>query len=139
MTQKRFRLFALTPCVGVLGVVVTLPMWFPVFASAVCLTMLPVAYLIFFVLNNKRSYIGDAVGKGGKRVFVNAMLALALVFTTISAGISFKSAVLDKVFPKPAQPAAVETATEEATTETAPELPATEEATVEPAPEAAAE
>ncbi|MBR5243411.1 MAG: hypothetical protein IKW13_04180, partial [Thermoguttaceae bacterium] len=33
MTQKRFRLFALTPCVGVFGVVVTLPMWFPVFAS----------------------------------------------------------------------------------------------------------
>ena len=139
MTQKRFRLFALTPCVGVFGVVVTLPMWFPVFASAICLTMLPIAYLIFFVLNNKRSYIGDAVGKGGKRVFVNAMLTLALVFTTISAGISFKSAVLDKVFPKPAQPAAVETATEEAAPETAPELPATETEATETAPETAAE
>ncbi|MBR5243190.1 MAG: hypothetical protein IKW13_03045, partial [Thermoguttaceae bacterium] len=99
---------------------------------------LPIAYLIFFVLNNKRSYIGDAVGKGGKRVFVNAMLTLALVFTTISAGISFKSAVLDKVFPKPAEPAAVETATE-AATETAPELPATEAEATETAPETAAE
>ena len=133
MTQKRFRLFALTPCVGVLGVVVTLPMWFPVFASAVCLTMLPIAYLIFFILNNKRSYIGDAVGKGGKRVFVNAMLTLALVFTTISAGISFKNAVIDKVFPK-AQPAATETEA----TETAPEAAATETEAAENAPEAAA-
>ncbi|MBP3557374.1 MAG: divalent metal cation transporter [Thermoguttaceae bacterium] len=148
MTQKRFRLFALTPCVGVLGVVVTLPMWFPVFASAVCLTMLPIAYLIFFILNNKRSYIGDAVGKGGKRVFVNAMLTLALVFTTISAGISFKNAVIDKVFPK-AQPAATETeatetapeaaATETEATETAPEAAATETEATETAPEAAAE
>jgi hypothetical protein len=67
------------------------------------------------------------------------MLTLALVFTTISAGISFKSAVLDKVFPKPAQPAAVETATEETTTETAPELSATEVETTETAPETAAE
>ena len=76
----------------------------------------------------------------GKRVFVNAMLTLALVFTTISAGISFKSAVLDKVFPKPAQPAAVETATEEAAaTENAPELPATEAEATETAPETAAE
>jgi len=134
MTQKRFRLFALTPCVGVLGVVVTLPMWFPVFASAICLTMLPIAYLIFFILNNKRSYIGDAVGKGGKRVFVNVMLTLALVFTTISAAISFKSAVIEKVFPK-AKPAAVETEA----TETAPETATPETEATETAPEAAAE
>lgn len=107
MTQKRFRMFALTPCVGFFGVVVTLPMWFPVLASAICLTMLPIAYLIFFILNNKRGYIGDAVGKGGKRVFVNVMLTLALVFTTVSAAISLKSAVIDKIFPK-AEAAAVE-------------------------------
>jgi hypothetical protein len=67
------------------------------------------------------------------------MLTLALVFTTISAAISFKSAVYEKVFPKPAQPAAVETATEEAATETAPELPATEAEATETASEAAAE
>jgi succinate dehydrogenase hydrophobic anchor subunit len=144
MTQKRFRLFALTPCVGVLGVVVTLPMWFPVFASAVCLTMLPIAYLIFFILNNKRSYIGDAVGKGGKRVFVNVMLTLALVFTTISAGISLKKSVYDKICPS--KPAATATeaaseapATETEATETAPEVPATEAEATETAPEAAAE
>ncbi|MBR4103680.1 MAG: hypothetical protein IKK39_06420, partial [Thermoguttaceae bacterium] len=100
-----------------------LPMWFPVFASAVCLTMLPIAYLIFFILNNKRSYIGDAVGKGGKRVFVNAMLTLALVFTTISAAISFKSAVIEKVFPK-ARPAAVEMIPDSSATEIAPETAA---------------
>lgn len=134
MTQKRFRIFALTPCVGFFGVVVTLPMWFPVLASAICLTMLPIAYFIFFVLNNKRSYIGDAVGKGWKRAFVNVILALALVFTTVSAAISLKSAVIDKIFPK-AEAAAVETEA----TETAPEVPATEAEATETAPEAAAE
>ncbi len=83
MTQKRFRLFALTPCVGYLGIVISLPMWFPVVASAVCFTMLPIAYFIFLYLNNKRSYIGDAVGKGWKRVAFNIILVAALVFALI--------------------------------------------------------
>ncbi|NLE37092.1 MAG: divalent metal cation transporter, partial [Pirellulaceae bacterium] len=43
-TKTRFRLFALAPTIGVLGVVTQLPFWFPVAASAVCFAMLPVAY-----------------------------------------------------------------------------------------------
>ena len=57
-TTWRFRLLALTPAVGILGVVTGLPIWFPIAASAVCFTMLPIAYVIFLIMNNKRSYIG---------------------------------------------------------------------------------
>ena len=103
MTQKRFRLFALTPCIGYLGVVISLPMWFPVVASAVCFTMLPVAYFLFLYLNNKRSYIGDAVGKGWKRWLFNALLVAALIFASIGSAKSLKSSVYDKIFPAPAQ------------------------------------
>ena len=99
MTQKRFRLFALTPCVGVLGVVINLPMWFPVVASAVCFTMLPIAYVIFFYLNNKRSYIGDAVGRGAKRVVFNIILLAALVFACFGSYISIQKNVIQKIFP----------------------------------------
>ena len=103
MTQKRFRLFALTPCIGVLGVVINLPMWFPVVASAVCFTMLPIAYVIFFYLNNKRSYIGDAVGKGAKRAIFNVILFAALVFACFGSYISIQKNVIQKIFPpKPA-------------------------------------
>ena len=103
MTQKRFRLFALTPCIGVLGVVINLPMWFPVVASAVCFTMLPIAYVIFFYLNNKRSYIGEAVGKGAKRVVFNIILLAALVFACFGSYISIQKNVIQKIFPpKPA-------------------------------------
>ena len=103
MTQKRFRLFALTPCIGVLGVVINLPMWFPVVASAVCFTMLPIAYVIFFYLNNKRSYIGDAVGRGAKRVVFNIILLAALVFACFGSYISIQKNVIQKIFPpKPA-------------------------------------
>ncbi|MCF0233480.1 MAG: divalent metal cation transporter [Thermoguttaceae bacterium] len=138
MTQNRFRLFALTPCIGVLGVVIALPMWFPVIASAVCYTMLPIAYFIFLYLNNKRGFIGDAVGKGGKRVFVNVVLVIALVFATVGAAISLKKNVVDKLFPaKPAVEAAAtpaeETAANDAIVGESDEAPAVEETTVEEA------
>ncbi len=110
MTQKRFRLFALTPCIGVLGVVINLPMWFPVVASAVCFTMLPIAYVIFFYLNNKRSYIGDAVGKGAKRAIFNVILFAALVFACFGSYISIQKNVIQKIFPP--KPAAQQTTSE---------------------------
>ena len=134
MTQKRFRLFALTPCIGFLGVVISLPMWFPIVASAVCFTMLPIAYFIFMYLNNKRSYIGDAVGKGWKRVVFNIILGLALIFACIGSAKSIKSNVIDKLAP-PKAPAA-ETVPAPAVPETpALDAPAAEE---QKAPEAAA-
>ncbi len=102
MTQKRFRLFALTPCIGYLGVVVSLPMWFPVVASAVCFTMLPIAYFIFFYLNNKKSYIGDSVGKGAKRAIFNVFLVIALIFACVGSYISLQKNVFSKFAPKPA-------------------------------------
>ncbi len=110
MTQKRFRLFALTPCIGVLGVVINLPMWFPVVASAVCFTMLPIAYVIFFYLNNKRSYIGEAVGKGAKRVVFNIILLAALIFACFGSYISIQKNVIQKIFPP--KPAVQQTAPE---------------------------
>ncbi len=108
-TRARFRLFALTPSIGVLGVVLELPFWFPVAASAICLTMLPIAYLIFLWLNNKRSYIGDAVGKGLSRELFNVALAAALLMACIGAAIKVKGGAIDKIFKKkPAAKPAVE-------------------------------
>ena len=96
-TTKRFRLFALVPAIGILGVITNTPMWMPVAASAVCLTMLPIAYIIFFIMNNKRSYIGDAVGTGWKRALINIILLIAIAMATIGAAIKIKGGVIDKV------------------------------------------
>jgi hypothetical protein len=86
-SKTRFRIFALTPAIGMLGVVITLPMWFPVAASAVCFTMLPVAYLAFLIMNNKRSYLGDAVGHGVGRALFNAILVIALTMSVVGCAI----------------------------------------------------
>jgi Mn2+/Fe2+ NRAMP family transporter len=94
-TTWKFRLFALTPSIGVLGVVLPLPFWFPVAASAVCLTMLPIAYFIFFMLSNSRNYLGNAVGRGVLRWVFNVILILALLVATIGSYIQLKAKVYD--------------------------------------------
>ncbi len=96
-TKERFRLFALVPAVGILGVVTKLPFWFPVVASAICFAMLPIAYLTFLVMQNRRSYIGDAVGRGIRRALFNAVLAVALALATVGSFIQLKTRVFDEL------------------------------------------
>ncbi|MDO4574769.1 MAG: divalent metal cation transporter [Planctomycetia bacterium] len=108
-TKWTFRLCALLPSIGIFGVVTQLPFWFPVFASAICFTMLPIAYLIFFLMNNSKSYIGDATGHGVRRWIFNAILLVALVVATIGSAITINNRVvqpLRKLFRSPAPTAA---------------------------------
>lgn len=107
-TTWRFRLFALVPAIGVLGVVTNLPIWFPIAASAVCFTMLPIAYVLFLIMNNKRSYIGNAVGHGFGRVAFNVVLVIALTVATVGSGIKLKG-TYDRAMKALDKPAAEET------------------------------
>ena len=59
--------------------------------------MLPIAYVSFFILNNKRSYLGDAVGRGWKRITVNIVLLIAVIMSLVGAGIKIKGGVIDKI------------------------------------------
>lgn len=96
-TVWRYRMFTLVPVVGLLGVVTTTPLWLPVAASAIAFTMLPIAYLTFLIMNNKRQYIGAAVGSGWKRTAFNVILAIAVTMSVIGAGIQIKTRVIDKI------------------------------------------
>jgi len=96
-TTTRYRMFTLVPAIGILGVVTTTPIWFPIAASAICFTMLPIAYAMFLILNNKRSYIGDAVGSGIGRVIFNIILVIALTVATVGSAIKFNSNVIGKI------------------------------------------
>ncbi len=101
-TVWRYRLFTLVPAVGMLGVVTRTPLWMPIAASAICLTMLPFAYIMFFILNNKKSYIGAATGRGIPRMLFNLVLLIAIAMATLGAAIKLKTGVIDKVLPTPA-------------------------------------
>ncbi len=96
-TKTRFRIFALFPVIGILGVVTKLPFWFPVAASAICFAMLPIAYLLFYVLNNKESYLGEGMMKWPRREFFNIILVIALTVSVVGALIKIKTGAIDKV------------------------------------------
>ncbi|UCF36831.1 MAG: divalent metal cation transporter [Acidobacteriota bacterium] len=98
-TTRRYRLFTLAPAIGILGVAFKYPLWMPVAASAICLTLLPIAYIAFFLMNNKRSYLGDAVGSGVKRLAFNAVLVIAIVAACVGSGVLIKTKVIDVIFP----------------------------------------
>ncbi|MDO4550618.1 MAG: divalent metal cation transporter [Planctomycetia bacterium] len=96
-TKWTFRLCALLPVIGVLGVITNLPFWFPIVASAICFTMLPIAYFIFLLMNNNKKYIGNAVGKGMRRVAFNCILCLALIVATLGSFITINDRVIRKI------------------------------------------
>lgn len=93
-TKFRFRIFALVPAIGILGVVTNLPFWFPVAASAVCFAMLPIAYLLFYLLNNKESFLGEGMMKWPRREFFNILLVLALAVSIIGSIIQINNRVI---------------------------------------------
>ena len=99
-TPARYKLFTLVPAVGLLGVLIKSPIWLPVVASALAFTVLPIAYISFFILNNKRSYLGDAVGKGWRRAVFNAVLVVAVIMALIGSAINIKDRVIDKLLPQ---------------------------------------
>ncbi|MDO4857602.1 MAG: divalent metal cation transporter [Thermoguttaceae bacterium] len=129
-TKWSFRICALLPVIGVAGVMIQLPFWFPVFASAICFTMLPVAYLIFLIMSNKKSYLGDDVGRGPLHALFNLILVVALVVSIIGAVIAIKTKVVAPIMKNMAKPAVTAPAEPAPVEEAAP----TEAAPAEPAP-----
>jgi len=93
-TKLRFRIFALAPAIGIFGVVAKLPFWFPVAASAVCFAMLPIAYLIFYLLNNKEKYLGEGMMKWPRREFFNILLIIALFMSVVGSVIQINNKVV---------------------------------------------
>ncbi len=108
-TPARYRLFTLTPAIGVMGVVFNINrvIWFPIVASAIAFTMLPIAYLMFLILNNSRSYIGDAVGRGWRRWVFNAILVVALLVATTGSIIQLNRRVIRPIWEMLAPPKSV--------------------------------
>ena len=81
----RYRAATMTANIGILGAFTSTPFWLPVIASSVALVMMPIAYIGFFILQNKRSYLGDEVNKGVKGAVWNILLLLAILVVAAGA------------------------------------------------------
>jgi hypothetical protein len=54
-------------------------------ASAICGLLLPLAYIIFFLLNNSKKYLGPDKPAGTKAVVWNIVMLIAIVISITSA------------------------------------------------------
>ena len=81
-TGWRFRIACLIPTPAFLGCVLwaKVPLWLPVTTSAICGLLLPIAYVGFFILHNKKDYMGDDRPKGLRRLLWNVAMVLAIAF-----------------------------------------------------------
>jgi len=109
-TPARYRRFTLVPAIGLLGVALPSPLWMPIVASAVAFTMLPIAYVSFYFLNNKDSYLGEGAGRWPWRPLFNVVLVIAMALAVVGSAIKIKTGVIDRLWPS-AQPAATVQAT----------------------------
>jgi len=84
---RAYKLACLIPGVGMLGVVLWKYMgtWIAVPTSAICGVMLPIAYIGFFLLNNNKKYLGDALPRGGKALLWNLGMLIAIAASLGSA------------------------------------------------------
>jgi len=82
----KYKLACLIPAPGILGVVLWKYMgfWIAVRTSAICGILLPIAYVAFLVLHNRRDYLGRDTPVGWKRWAWNVGMLLAIAATVIS-------------------------------------------------------
>lgn len=82
----RYKLACLLPIPGVSGVILWKYMgpWIAVPTSAICGLLLPLAYTIFFILNNSKQYLGPDKFTGPKAVVWNLGMLIALLASVAS-------------------------------------------------------
>ncbi|HUW20372.1 MAG TPA: divalent metal cation transporter [Sedimentisphaerales bacterium] len=84
----RYRLGCLIPAPAATGVIFWKYMgpWVAVPASAICGLLLPFAYIIFFILNNSKKYLGPDKPTGIKAALWNIGMIIAIIVSVTSAG-----------------------------------------------------
>lgn len=87
--SRNYKLALLAPTPAVLGVFVWSSMGAYVVlpTSAICGLLLPIAYIGWLVLNNRKAYLGDDMPVGLRQVIYNGAMALCII--TVSASIIY--------------------------------------------------
>ncbi len=82
---KWFKLGTLLPGVGILGVAYQAPFWLGPLISSFALILLPIAYLGFLILFNRRDYLGPDLEPPGRRWIWNAAMGVVLAIAVVGA------------------------------------------------------
>jgi Mn2+/Fe2+ NRAMP family transporter len=88
-TGWKFKLSCLAACTGVLGPFIwtEAAAYLVVPTSVFGMALLPIAYLSFWMLFNQKSFLGDNLPKGGKRIAWNIGMGIAAITATVASGV----------------------------------------------------
>ncbi len=87
----KFRLSTMIANIGILGAFFSMPFWLPVVVSSFNLVMMPVAYIGFFILQNKKNYLGRDVNRGTYGQIWNILLVIAILIVAAGAVVKILS------------------------------------------------
>ncbi|MFH1760350.1 MAG: divalent metal cation transporter [bacterium] len=79
----KFRLTTSIANVGIIGAFAAIPFWVPVATSAFNLIMTPIAFICFFILQNRRDYLGENVNRGWKGYLWNFGMLIAIFINAL--------------------------------------------------------
>lgn len=79
----KYKFATLVPVPGILGTIFWADMgtWIAIPTSAICLIMLPIAYIGFFLLNNNEKYLAEEKPRGKKALIWNIGMIFAILIT----------------------------------------------------------
>ena len=80
-----FRLGSLLPAIGIFGVAYRAPFWLGPLISSFALILLPIAYLGFLILCNRRAFLGADLLGGRSRLVWNIAMAGVLAIAVVGA------------------------------------------------------
>jgi manganese transport protein len=80
-----YRISTMVANVGIIGAFYKMPLWLPVIVSSFNLIMMPIAYICFFLLQNKKSYLGADIVRGLKGMIWNIILLIAILIVAAGA------------------------------------------------------
>jgi manganese transport protein len=82
---RAYRISTMVANVGIIGAFYKMPLWLPVVVSSFNLIMMPIAYTCFFLLQNKKSYLGADIVPGLKGAVWNVILVAAILVVAAGA------------------------------------------------------
>ena len=82
----RYKMACLIPAPAVVGVIFWKYMgpWVAIPSSAICGSLMPIAYIGFFLLNNSKKYLGDNKPTGIKAIVWNIAMLIAITVSIAS-------------------------------------------------------
>jgi len=86
-----YRISIMIANIDIIGAFYKMPLWLPVIVSSFNLVMMLIAYIGFFILHNKKSYLGKEVSRGLRGTIWNIILVVAILVVAAGAVIKVLS------------------------------------------------